>query len=1318
MKKLMSLILAVICAAGIVTFSASANAASSSYESQLISAGFPASYASKLVALKEKYPNWEFQPMYVGVDLDEAVANERTPHSQQLIQKTSSNNSKNYYCTCSSCYKNGNYVIQEGSTWVSASESAVEYYMNPLNFLDEKYIFQFETTAYDSAQSTTGIETIIKNTWMYNSYITYKDQNGKTQTYKSSVYPNGVKYSQAILDAAKSSGTSAYYLASRIVQEVGGTTNSAGGASGTNSTYPGIYNYYNIGANTGYLDGLKWASTSSSTTNCNAILRQGPTTSSLKIITVPNGTAVTIKSTTNVQADGYKWHQVSVTVNSKSYTGYIRSDLIDTNENGDKYNRPWTNPYLSIVNGAKYIANNFSDDQNTGYLQKFNVNPESSNMYSHEYMANIQAPSSESSNTYKAYSEANLLSAPKTFIIPVYENFNSVITGINVYGRGNGGTDLYLKWDAVTGADSYEIYIINNGQSILKGTSNSPNFVFTDLTPSYEYDVLIIANNKNQSSSGIFTVCAAPAPVENFDVQLIDSDTFYASWDAVNCHGYYIQWSKDKNFSQITGSVYISGGSTENYSMNLPDAEKYYFRMRAWKSFNGAYVYSDFSSAADLLNKLYMPSGFNVYARGDGGTDLYLDWNDVPEAVGYKIYIVSGNSETLESTVTESQYTFTDLTPSWEYDIRVEAYNSSKTSQAIYRISAAPAPAGNFSAEIVNEDTVQLSWDSVSCHGYYVQWATDENFTENTGGVFLTYYTTTQYTMNFENADEYYVRVRAWKIFNNTYVYSDFSDPVNLKVMLPPVKDLKVTSYSDDGTELTLDWNDVLGADGYKIYFVNGEQNIYQAEVSESNYTLTGLIPGSEYRVLVEAYSNSGRSSNSAISVCAGLSAVDDIYLITDPSGSITVTWSKVNCNGYSVEWATDSDFTKNKGSAETDTESYTFGDSYSKDYYVRIRAWKELSTNKFYGDYSEIIKLSDALSTPTGFNVYARGDGGTDLYLDWDDVAGADGYRVYTNCGTGDILKGDVKISQFTFTDLTPAWEYDAKVVAYNETGEASAVYRICAAPAPTDSLKAGADNNTITATWVEQASHGYYIQWSTDETFTNNVSGAFINGSASTSYTINVANAQDYYVRVRAWKWYQDSRVYSDFCEPVKPSIALTAPTGFNVYARGDGGTDLYLDWDDVAGADGYRVYTNCGTGDILKGDVKNSQFTFTDLTPAWEYDAKIVAYNEEDEVSAVYRICAAPAPTDGLKASATGNAITATWVEQASHGYYIQWSTDKSFTKNVSGAFINGSGSTSYTINVANAQDYYVRVRAWKWYQDSRVYSDFCEPVSVSK
>ena len=1313
MKKLLSILLAVVCAAGSVSFSAAISAASSSY-AQLISAGFPSSYATKLSALKDKYPNWNFEPMFVGEELDEAVANERSPHSQQLIQKTSSNNSRDFYCTCSSCYKNGNYVIQEGSSWVSASESAVEYYMNPLNFFDEKYIFQFETTSYNSSQTTSGIETIIKNTWMYNSYITYKDSKGVTQTYKSSTYPNGVKYSQAILDAAKSSGTSAYYLASRIVQEVGGTTNSAGGASGTNSTYPGIYNYYNIGANTGYLDGLKWAATTTSgyAVNTDARLRSEPTTSSTHIITVPSSTKVTVLSTTGTQADGYKWYKVNVTVNSKTYSGYIRSDLVDY---GDKYNRPWTNPYVSIVNGAKYIANNFSEDQNTGYLQKFNVNPESSSMHSHEYMANVQAPSSEAGNTYKAYVEAGLLSASKTFVIPVYDNTDPGITGLNVYARGNGGKSLYLEWNAVAGATSYKVYIVSGSTSYLKGTVKDTKFTFTDLTPSWEYDVIIVANDSKNSTSGIYTICAAPAPVENFDAQLLDSNTITVTWDTTSCHGYYIEWATDKNFTQNKSSQYISGSSTDSFTINTKySADKYYVRLRTWKTFQGSYVYGDFAPVSDLTDNLILPQGFKVTSRGNNGNSLTLDWGDVSGASGYKVYIVSGDTEYFKGDIKSSSFTFTDLTPAWEYEVKVVAYSDSKSSTAFYRICAAPAAVTDFSAQVIDSDNVELTWTAQTSNGYYIEWASDSSFTKNKDSALLTSSSVTSYKMSFSNADEYYVRLRSVKYFDGEYIYSDYSQTINLNLLLPQVTGLKVTSYSNNGTSVTVDWNDVKGADGYRIYL----DNKLTETVKNSGYTFSGLSQGKEYAVKVEAYTNSGRSSQSTITITAGIKDVENIQISKTSTGAVYVSWESDDCDGYKIQWATDSSFTKNTGSAQINsgkTTSYTFAEKYVNDYYFRIMAYKSVNGVTVYSNYSEPIKLSNAVAPPTGYNVYARGNGGKSLYLEWKASSNADGYKVYIVSGSTECFKGDVQNSKFTFTDLTPSWEYTVKVVAYNDYGTASSTTTVGAAPAAPTGLEAEMSGSTIKATWDVASCHGYYIQWATDESFKNVAGGEYVNGSGSTSYTIkNISSSKTYYVRVRTWKNYQGSKLYSDFSAPVKSGAKPSAPTWYNVYARGNGGKALYLDWNTISNADGYKVYIVSGSTEYFKGDVQNSKFTFTDLTPSWEYTVKVVAYNDYGSSSSTTTVGAAPAAPTGLEATSSGSTIKATWDVASCHGYYIQWATDESFKNVVGGEYINGSGSTSYTIKADTTQSYYVRVRTWKNYQGSKLYSDFSAPV----
>lgn len=90
-------------------------------------------------------------------------------------------------------------------------------------------------------------------------------------------------------------------------------------------------------------------------------------------------------------------------------------------ENYTSYNRPWTDPMKAILEGAKYIADDYINvGQNTLYFQRFNVT--SSNTYSHQYMTNIEAPYSESKSSYNAYKEIDKLDSTIEFLIPVYEN--------------------------------------------------------------------------------------------------------------------------------------------------------------------------------------------------------------------------------------------------------------------------------------------------------------------------------------------------------------------------------------------------------------------------------------------------------------------------------------------------------------------------------------------------------------------------------------------------------------------------------------------------------------------------------------------------------------------------------------------------------------------------------------------------------------------------------------------------------------------------------------------------------------------------------
>lgn len=81
----------------------------------------------------------------------------------------------------------------------------------------------------------------------------------------------------------------------------------------------------------------------------------------------------------------------------------------------------WTSPELSIRGGAKIIgANYINKGQNTLYFQKFDVIDGGNGFYSHQYMTNLQAPTSEAQNMKAAYK--NFDNASIIFNIPIYLN--------------------------------------------------------------------------------------------------------------------------------------------------------------------------------------------------------------------------------------------------------------------------------------------------------------------------------------------------------------------------------------------------------------------------------------------------------------------------------------------------------------------------------------------------------------------------------------------------------------------------------------------------------------------------------------------------------------------------------------------------------------------------------------------------------------------------------------------------------------------------------------------------------------------------------
>lgn len=372
---------------------------------------FPESYKPYIRELAKKHPNWKFTAIYTNLDWNHVISQENI-FGKNLVPKNYGDSWKNL--------TPGQYNVEVDSGWVDSSRQAVEYCMDPRNFLNEARIFQFERLSFDAnTNNLDGIEKILYGTEFYNTRVSYYNANGNTVQMNE-------KYGELILRGGQISKVSPYHLASRIKQEVGPFL-SHSSISGKVEGFEGLYNFYNIGA-----------------------------TSSAE----PMGA---IKKGLQYARDG---KGASQTTKDKYLIPWNTKERAITGG--------------GIFIGSSYI----NVGQNTIYLQKFDVNDDRSNsLFSHQYMTNVLAPYSESKSIYNGYKKSGLLEMPMSFIIPVYNNMPNIGTdnpNINKNEFNQENTKVYCNGNNVnirTGpSTSYEIITVANSQDkmtrILKGKQN------------------------------------------------------------------------------------------------------------------------------------------------------------------------------------------------------------------------------------------------------------------------------------------------------------------------------------------------------------------------------------------------------------------------------------------------------------------------------------------------------------------------------------------------------------------------------------------------------------------------------------------------------------------------------------------------------------------------------------------------------------------------------------------------------------------------------------------------------------------------------
>ncbi|MBO7451553.1 MAG: hypothetical protein J6U54_14400 [Clostridiales bacterium] len=298
---------------------------------------FPTSYYSGLWLLHSLHPNYTFKAYNTGLDYYTVLDNE-----------------DNADRSLASDYSHPNWVVDsspvyDGGGWRTAKNEVVSYFLDPRNFLSPKSIFSFELLSFDpSAQTVEGVQSMIKGSFMDDPSI---------------------DYATIIYNAGQTANVSPYFLASRILQEMGYQGQSLL-CHGTLPGYEGYYNFYNIGST--------------------------PDPS------IENGALI----------NGAKYAMWGKDPDGKEITDEEKELML-----------PWDSVDKAITGGALWIASRYTTaGQDTLYFQKFDVIDNDDGLYQHQYAQNISMAYSEGLRYFDSYASIGMVDQSFVFVIPVYNN--------------------------------------------------------------------------------------------------------------------------------------------------------------------------------------------------------------------------------------------------------------------------------------------------------------------------------------------------------------------------------------------------------------------------------------------------------------------------------------------------------------------------------------------------------------------------------------------------------------------------------------------------------------------------------------------------------------------------------------------------------------------------------------------------------------------------------------------------------------------------------------------------------------------------------
>jgi len=906
------------------------------------------------------------------------------------------------------------------------------------------------------------------------------------------------------------------------------------------------------------------------------------------------------------------------------------------------------------------------------------------------------------------------------------------------------------NWNAAAGATGYylDVSTVANFASFVSGYNNLDVGSVTSRSVSlpsggstYYYRVRAYSGGGTSPNSGTQTVVTLPASPVATPASAISATGFTANWNAsANATGYRFDASTDPLFGAgnfLAGLEDLDVTNVTSKVVNgLSAGNTYYFRVRAYNA-TGA------GANSNVISVITIPAAPSEQAASSiTNNGFTANWLSSTGASGYKLDISTASD--FSSFVPGYQnvdvgnatsYAATALSSGAAYYYRIRAYNTAGTSASSGTINlttsglAPRAPAVNPATAIATTQ-FDANWTaSAGATKYYLDVATDNAFTS-----ILPAYTNkdagavTTYTVSGLTAGTvYYYRVRAF----NADGTSGNSSKVSVYTIPDAPVDQPAAAITNSGFDAK--WLASTGATGYKLdvstasdfsSFVTGYQGLDVANVT--TFTVTGLLPSTQYYYQVRAYNTGGTSTN-----CPSVNPLT----LANPAGTFSsAAATAIGETGFTANWIANGGTTAGyKLDVSTDPAFGSFVGIYHNldvanvitygvtgltggtTYYYRTTAYDSVPADIATSTSVTVLTIPAAPVVGSASLI-----GATNFTANWSASTGATGYYIdvatdaaLTSFVTGFQNKYVNSTTSFLVTGLTPGTQYYYQVRGKNGSGisansSSASLYTLPLEPAV--SSASNISGSAFDANWSSSTgATKYYIDVATDAGFTSILpawTNVDVGNSTSTTINTGLSSGTIYYYRLRANNTGGTSgnsslvSLETAPAAPVSNNPSAISQTGFTAnWASSTGATKYFLDVSTASDFSSYVTgYQNLDVSDVVTYPVSG-------LAGGTDYFYRVRAFNSNGTSTNSGNKTATTVPPDPGALPATNILSTefkAKW--NASTGatkYYLDVATDNLFTAPVAGWNNKDVGNvTEYTVNSGLTVNttYYYRVRAY--------------------